>query len=297
MFEFLIIQPITNLLIFLYVLSGESLGIAIIGFTVLLRLVLLPFTIKQIQAQKKLQELQPKIQKLQMNRKDPSKISPEEIKLMREVSYSCLGGILPLLVQIPILIGLHHVITQIASVNSDVDKSGDFFNKILYFDFLKHDANYQFNTLFWGLDLSVVPSKMPLDVTFVPYLILMAALLFTQYFQSKLFLVNQNNVTIQEKKGGANKKKLTQEELEKVEMQEAINKINKIQMLYMVPILVSLASYSFPVALSFYWLIQNILTIVQIKVQFIMDNGKCRFNNIKKSVFNVINNYKFRGKK
>ena len=68
-FHSIIYQPIYNVLIFLYnVIPGHDFGIAIILVTLILKLLLFPLSQKQIEQQKKLQELQPKIKAIQENR-------------------------------------------------------------------------------------------------------------------------------------------------------------------------------------------------------------------------------------
>ncbi len=191
MFELLVVNPLTNLLIACYVLVGNNLGWALIVLTVVIRILLLPLTIKQIQTQRKLLELQPRLQAMQQKSKDPSQLTPEEIALMRETTLSCLGGLIPLVIQIPILFGLNTVIAQIASVNSDPDKGGDWFNQVLYFDFLKHSSDYSFNTNFFGLDLAIIPSQVPFGAEFIPFIVLMVLLVFTQFLQSKLIYAFQ----------------------------------------------------------------------------------------------------------
>ena len=68
LFHSVIYQPIYNALIFLYnVVPGHDLGVAIIFLTILIRVVLYPLAKKQIESQKKMQDLQPEIKKLQEN--------------------------------------------------------------------------------------------------------------------------------------------------------------------------------------------------------------------------------------
>lgn len=278
MFDFLIIQPITNILILLYIGLGENLGLAIVIFTIALRFILLPLTIRQLKIQKRLQELQPTLQELQAKRKSPDKITPEEMALMKEVSSSCLGILIPFLIQIPILIGLYRVITEIASVNVDVNKGGDFFNNILYFNFLKHESDYRFNTNFLGIDLASIPSNLNWDFNFIPYLLLIALLVITQYLQSKLFISKQTKANPKKK---SNQKKLSKEELERLQIQESMNRINNMQMLYMVPALIGFGAYSFYAALSVYWLTQNIFSLIQTLIQFKFVEIKGYVNKLK----------------
>ena len=71
LFHTIVYQPIYNLLVFLYdVVPGADFGIAIILVTVLLKTALFPLSQKQIESQKKLQEIQPKIKEIQKKYND-----------------------------------------------------------------------------------------------------------------------------------------------------------------------------------------------------------------------------------
>lgn len=264
MFDLLIVGPLTNLVLGFYKLFGENLGLAIIFFTIFLRIVLLPLTIKQIRQQKKMAELQPRLQELQANRKDPNQMTPEEVALMRQTAGSCLGGCLPLLIQLPILLALNSIFIKISS-----NPSGDIFNNLLYFDFLKHDASYHFNTLFFGLDLAGVPSKVGFSAAFIPYAVIIVLLVITQYFQSKLMMLMQKKkpATSSRKKPNEKKAHINPKEAEKVAMQEEMQKMMQMQTTYLIPVMIGFAAYSFSAALGLYWLVQNLFAIVQMIVQ------------------------------
>ncbi len=264
MFNFFIIAPLTNLVLLFYTVLGENLGLAIILFTICLRIVLLPLTMRQIRTQRKMAELQPRLQKLQSERKDASQMSAEEMALMRQTAGSCLGGCLPLLIQIPILIGLNTVISKIASATT-----GDVFNNLLYTDWLKHDAAYRFHTTFLGFDLAGIPKDIGINPHFIPYAILIVLLIVTQFYSSKLMMAMQKKPAAEPVKKKANEKKakVNAKEAEKAQMQEDMQKMMQMQTTYFIPIAIGLASWSFTAALSIYWLTQNTFAIVQTIVQ------------------------------
>jgi len=86
-------------------------GIAIIILTVLVRLILLPLGIKQIRSMHAMQAVQPKIKQIQAKYKNDKAKSQEEImKVYQEHGVNPLGGCLPLLLQMPILISLYAVL-------------------------------------------------------------------------------------------------------------------------------------------------------------------------------------------
>lgn len=274
MFNFLIINPLTNLLLGFYQLLGENFGLAVILFTIFVRVLLLPLTIRQIRLQKKIAELQPKLQEIQAQKKDASQMTPEELALMKQTASSCLGGILPFVIQIPLFLGLYNVINDLSQA-----KSGDVFNSRVYFEFLKYDPSYRFNTEFLGFDLARIPSQVGFNTQFIPFAILLALLVLTQLLQSKIMNSMQKARKTEDTKKKPNTRKLSREEQEKQQMQEEMQKMMTMQTTYILPLIIGVASYSFPAALGVYWLTQNVFAIVQMYVQF-------------KGVKNILNYFK-----
>lgn len=110
MFDF-IAYPLANLLLLLYRYVGQQTVVAIGALTLLINLLILPLTLGQQRSAKKMQELQPKLEKLQKKYgNDRERLSQEQLKLYREAGVNPLGGCLPLLIQLPILFGLYQAI-------------------------------------------------------------------------------------------------------------------------------------------------------------------------------------------
>lgn len=109
-----IAQPLGQFLYLIYNTLGlHNYGLAIIIFTLLIKLILLPLTIKQYRSTAKMQEIQPQIQEIQKRYKnDKEKLNQELMKVYQENKVNPAGGCLPLLIQMPILISLYWVITQ-----------------------------------------------------------------------------------------------------------------------------------------------------------------------------------------
>ena len=92
-----------------------SWGWAIIIFTIVIKLVTLPLTFKQLQSAKAQQMMQPRLRELQEKYgKDKQKLSEEQMKLYKEVGINPLGGCLPLLIQLPILWALYQALYVLA---------------------------------------------------------------------------------------------------------------------------------------------------------------------------------------
>jgi YidC/Oxa1 family membrane protein insertase len=105
-----LVVPMTNFLVLVSRLSFGNYGLAIIIFTLLTRGATWPLTRKQLHASKQMQAIQPKIQALQKQHKDPRRRSEETMKIYREAGVSPLGCVWPMLVQFPIWIGLYQSI-------------------------------------------------------------------------------------------------------------------------------------------------------------------------------------------
>ena len=110
MWNSLIINPMINALLWLYGILGNNYFAAIAVFTILLRLATVPTQIRQQRTAAKMQALQPKVQEIQRKYKDNQQKQLEE---MRKIGYNPteqLMGCLPLLLQMPILIGMYQAI-------------------------------------------------------------------------------------------------------------------------------------------------------------------------------------------
>ncbi|MGL4687350.1 MAG: YidC/Oxa1 family membrane protein insertase [Fusobacteriaceae bacterium] len=94
----------------LYDLTGNF-GLAIIGITILTKIVTLPLTLKQDKSMRAMKEIQPEIEKLKAKYKDEPKVMQQKtMELYKEKKINPAGGCLPLLIQMPILFALFGVL-------------------------------------------------------------------------------------------------------------------------------------------------------------------------------------------
>jgi len=106
----ILFQPLLNLLVGLYDLLGHDMGWAIIVMTVIIRLILYPSFKHQLESQKKLAELQPKLQTLKDKHKDDKEAqSRAMMEFYKENKVNPLSSCLPLVIQLVILIALFQV--------------------------------------------------------------------------------------------------------------------------------------------------------------------------------------------
>ena len=106
MFDF-IAYPLANFILLLYAYLGQNTVVAIAILTLIINMATLPLNLTQQRSARKMQELQPEMEKLKKKYgKDQERLSQETMKLYKEKGINPAGGCLPLLIQMPIWFGL-----------------------------------------------------------------------------------------------------------------------------------------------------------------------------------------------
>jgi YidC/Oxa1 family membrane protein insertase len=106
---------------------GLSWGASIIGLTVVIRLLILPLTFKQVRSMQALQRLQPEMKKIQQRYKDDKQRQQQAMmEFYKEHQVNPLGSCLPLILQIPFFIGLYQTLRS-APFKREVGDAGQFF--------------------------------------------------------------------------------------------------------------------------------------------------------------------------
>jgi len=115
LFSEVIFRPILNLTVFIYSLSGVGdLGLAIIFLTIGIRSLFLPLSLRAARSQKALAQVAPEVERIKEANKGNTTAQSEAImKLYKERGINPLSGCLPLLIQLPILIGMYRVFLNI----------------------------------------------------------------------------------------------------------------------------------------------------------------------------------------
>jgi YidC/Oxa1 family membrane protein insertase len=115
MWNQLIIYPFTNALVWIYDAIGNNFGVAIILFTILIRLVTWPLNQQQMKSAKVMQDLQQdkEWQAIQKKyAKDKEKLAQEQMRVYKERGINPFASCLPTLIQFPVIIGLYQSITH-----------------------------------------------------------------------------------------------------------------------------------------------------------------------------------------
>jgi len=180
----LILQPFINVLLFIYSVIGNF-GIAIILFTILIRLVTHPLMVKQIKSAATMQEMQsnPKWKEIQVKYKnDKEKLAQEQMKIQKEMGVNPFASCLPLVIQFPIIIGLYQSLQQ-AIVTTPLQLLA--LSRHVYPGFLNIATLIPINSKFLWMDLGQ-PERL-----FIPGLsfgipIMAIVVLVTTWLQSRL---------------------------------------------------------------------------------------------------------------
>ena len=202
-FNTLITKPLGYAIKYIYGLCGHNYGVAIIVFTVLVRLIMLPLSIKQQKSMAKTQKIQPALNALQQKYKnDKDKLNKEMVKLYQDNNINPMGGCLPLLIQFPFLIGIINVVyrpvTYILNKDATALAAGikefeGMTSTVLEIAVAKYHNLINFD--FFGIDLSVMPKNdmSNIMVWIIPLLATLATYLSGKISQSMASSSAQND--------------------------------------------------------------------------------------------------------
>jgi len=152
MWNTIFIQPTLNLLIAFYHLFFSNLGLAILGMTAFIRLLLFPLTLPTLKMAEKQKKLQPELEKIKKKHKDDKeRLAREQMKLMKDEGVNPALGCLPQIIQLVILIALYQVFIKVLLADS---QNIGTLNNLLYFNFLKLPPGAEIGTRFLYLELS-----------------------------------------------------------------------------------------------------------------------------------------------
>lgn len=257
MFTTLIVQPIFNLLVFIYaLLPGHNFGLAIVLFTVVIRLLMWPLVKKQLHQVKLMRKVQPELKKIKKAAAgDKRKESLLMMELYKERGINPFGQIGIILLQIPILFGLY---LGLQRVLKDPHEMISFAYPFLQdFSWLKQlGSNIE---LFDHTLLGIVDITRPAlsnSGVYWPALILVIASAAAQFFQSK-------QLTPHDKDARNLRTILRDAKQGKQADQSEVNAAMARSTLYLMPALVFIFTVQLASALSLYWLVSGIVAYIQ----------------------------------
>ena len=233
MWDTLIVQPFTNVLLMITMLV-KNFGVAIILFTILIKLITYPLTARQMKSSQAMQDMQksPRYLKMQEKYKDnKEKLAEEQMKLYKELGVSPFGSCLPMLIQLPVIFGLYQSIMRaMASTPLELVK----LERMIY-PFLDPTKVLPIQNRFLWMDLGQ-PERLMVGGIGIPVLTILVV----------LSTVVQTRVMQPPSEGGND---------------QAAAMTNSMTMT--MPILMGVMAYQFSAGLALYFVVSNLTTIAQ----------------------------------
>ena len=254
-FDMLITTPLGYIISFIYSFV-DNYGLTIILFTILIKAIMIPLSIKQQKSMVEMQRLKPFLDILQEKYKDDKeRLNQETMKLYQEHKVNPAGGCLPMLLQFPIIIGLYQVILKplqyimhlpldkVAQITELLGFSGTGKSEIVIaqsaaqnMDLISNELGIQIMPIdfnFLGLDLSLQPDFMVLNVLWI-IPILSAA---TAYLSSWVV------------------QKLSGNSAQQAQQMKSMNII--------MPLMSGYFCFIMPAGVGLYWIMSNVVQIIQ----------------------------------
>jgi YidC/Oxa1 family membrane protein insertase len=222
LWNLILLQPMLNFMILLSNVLFHNFAFAIIALTIIVRLVMLPLTMRQLHSTRAMSSLQPRLQEIQKKYgKDKRRLQQEMAKIYRESGVNPLGCLWPMLVQLPIWIALYQSILRAVAASPEdlMGLSGNLYS------------------------LSILHESVPLESGFLwlnlgrpdPFLIMAILVGGTMYIQQKMAMVRTTDPK-----------------------QQSMNRM----MLWMMPLLFAFFTLQFPSGLALFWVVSNVIGIV-----------------------------------
>ncbi len=221
-----LLDPMINVLVVLNHALWGSFGLAVIAFTILIRFVTFPLTLRQLQQTRALQALQPLVKDLQKKFTDPKRRQEEMMKAYRQAGVNPLGCLGPMVLQFPILIALFYAIRQTLAISPEAldNLSGHLYS--------------------W----SYIQSAIPLEESFIGINLAEGASI--NVFNLNLLIV----VLVGLATWAQSKTTVTVATDERARTQQQM-------MQWMLPIMFMFFGLSFPSGVSLYWVVTSVVSV------------------------------------
>lgn len=222
----LLYAPLYNLLVVLIVLFGGSAGLAIVALTIVVKVILLPFTAKTIKSQLAMKAIEPKLQKIREEHATDKKLQTQKtFELYKDNKVNPFTGCLLLIIQLPVIIALYRVVLAGFEPHSEL---------------LYKAVNFpqSVSTMFLGLNITEKSIILAVIIAILQFIQVWLSTKSTKQTSSALTKVSNDG---------------------KPDMQ----KIMQTQMKYFLPVMVGVITYTLPAAIGIYWAVNIILTIIQ----------------------------------
>lgn len=257
MFTTIVVQPIFNVLVLIYALiPGHNFGLAVILFTIVIRLLMWPLVKKQLHQTKAMRSLQPELKKIKAaakgNRQQESLMMME---LYRERGINPFASLGPLLLQLPIFIGLYSGLRRVVEDPQQlISFSYPSLQHLSWMEQLATNIKQFDETLFGVVDLT--KSALGAHGIYWPAMFIVAGAAIMQYYQSKqLTPVDKDSKSLRQilREAGEGK------QAEQSELNAAMGRSMK----YLLPGMIFFVTVGIASALSLYILVSSLVAYIQ----------------------------------
>jgi YidC/Oxa1 family membrane protein insertase len=257
MFTDLIVQPLFNLLVFIYaLLPGHNFGLALVIFTVIIRLLLWPLVKKQLHQAKAMRVLQPELKRIkQATKGNRQRESQMLMELYKERGINPFATFPILIIQLIILLGLYSGLMRIIKdPHTLVTFSYSFIQDMSWMRELAQNIDKFDNTLLGIVDLG----RAALDKagTYWPAMLIVLGSAVAQYFQAKQLMPQQKDQRgLRQilKAAGAG------QQADQSEVNAAVGRSTR----YFIPVMIFIFTVGIASALSLYWLVSGLVAFIQ----------------------------------
>lgn len=257
MFTTIIVQPLFNLLVLVYaLLPGHNFGLALIIFTVIIRLLLWPLVRRQLHQAKAMRKLQPEMKRIKQETKgNRQKESQMLMELYKEQGINPLGTFPILIIQFIVLIGLYSGLRRvIANPHNLISFAYPSLQHLSWMQHLAQNIHLFDNTLFGVVDLS--RSALGAKGVYWPAMLIVLGSAIAQYYQSKqLMPTTKDQRGLREIMRSAGQGK----QADQSEVNAAVGRSTR----YLLPVMIFLFTVNLASALSLYWLTGGVVAFIQ----------------------------------
>lgn len=258
-------------------------GLTIIIFSVFIKIIMLPLSIKQQKTMKQNEKIQKEMQIIQLKHNgNQEKINQEMMELYRREKINPFGGCLTVIIQFILIIAMFYLVsrplTYMRKIDSEVidnkmteiktevgeNNVNGAYPEIKIISYMQEkdlkEDNLYINMEFLGLDLSKVPQENITEwqVYIIPGIYVLTSLISIKITNNMMSKTKKEDVIISDDED-KDKKKEKEEELNPSDMAAEMNK----SMSWMMPVLAVTVSLMAPLGLALYWLVNNITMIVE----------------------------------
>jgi YidC/Oxa1 family membrane protein insertase len=258
MFTTLIVQPLFNLLVVIYaLLPGHNFGLALIIFTIIIRLLLWPFVKKQLHQARAMRALQPDLKRIKQAAKgNKQKESVMLMELYKERGINPLGTLPILIVQFIVLIGLYSGLRRVIdNPHNLISFAYPAIQHLSWMQTLAGDIHRFDNTLFGIVHLNQSALRAGGGV-YWPAMIIVIGSAVAQYFQAKQLLPStddQRSLRTILRDAGKGK------QADQTEINAAVGRSTR----FLLPAMIFLFTVNLASALSLYWLTGGLVAFIQ----------------------------------